>query len=203
MYLAWRSLRLRLLYPVLAAAFLLGAAWLFRINNQLSVAESALATRLATMCALLLGAGGLAEGLLARRRPWPWLRSLPSTSRRRVLEDVIVLGVPALPTLLLAGALDLRAAAIGFACLPLLTTIAVLSLRTAGGRVFGAIGVLFWAGAAVVACIAVWPWMSIVALVLTPGMVALAARSDRRRLVTGWEPLHHDAAGDSLSETSR
>lgn len=201
--LSWRALGRRVLYPSIATLFLLSAAWLFRTNNDLSVSQAAVSTRLAMMTSLWLGLQILAEASLVLRRPWPWARSLPSTSRRRALEDLAVLGLPVVPVLLLTALLDPRSAVVGLASLPLLTGFAVLALRHAPGRLLGAIWMFSLSGGIVVAACVAWPMAALVALALTPAFVSVAARADRKNLVTGWEPLHHDAAGDSLSEVSR
>jgi len=182
---------------------LLGAAWLFRANNDVPDSQSAFVVRLALLGSLWLGLLILAEALLARRRPWPWRRSLPDTSTRRCIEDGIVLGVPALPAIVLAALLDRGSAVVGLGALPLLAAIGVWALRLAPGRILGVVGPFSWTAGLVVAACALRPAAALLALPLAPLLIRLAARVDRAQVVTGWEPLHHDAAGDSMNEVSR
>lgn len=202
--LSWRALGWRVISPTITGVFLLGAAWLFRANNDVPASQSALVTRLALLSALWLGLQILAESLFVRRRPWPWHRSLPSTSMRRAIDDAIVLGIPALPVVVLAALIERGSAAAGLGTLPLLAAVNVWALRLAPGRVLGVIGPGSWIGGLlVIAACTLWPLASIFALALVPLAILLAARVDRMQIVTAWEPLHHDAAGDSMSEVSR
>lgn len=201
--LAWRALGRRWVWPTAVGACLLGAAWLFRANNDVPDSQSAFVVRLALLGSLWLGLLILAEALLARRRPWPWRRSLPDTSTRRCIEDGIVLGVPALPAIVLAALLDRGSAVVGLGALPLLAAIGVWALRLAPGRILGVVGPFSWTAGLVVAACALRPAAALLALPLAPLLIRLAARVDRAQVVTGWEPLHHDAAGDSMNEVSR
>jgi hypothetical protein len=202
--LSWRALGWRSISPTIIGAFLLGAAWLFRANNDVPGSQSALVTRLALLSALWLGLQMLSEALFVRRRPWPWHRSLPTTSTRRAIDDAVALGIPALPVVVLAVLLDRGSAVVGLSALPLLAAITVWALRLAPGRILGVIGPESWIGGGlVIGVCTVWPTASIVALLLAPLAIRLAAQVDRNRIVTAWEPLHHDAAGDSMSEVAR
>ena len=200
---ALRALGLRSLQPLALGVAFLGAAWLFRVNNGLSVADSSLAARLATTSAILLGQVGVAEALLARRRPWPWLRSLPISSRRRVLEDAVAIALPVLPTLFLAALLDRLTALIGLATLPFFSLLAVFAIRRAHGKLFGVGAQLLGIGSVSVALLTIHPATALLAIALAPVVLFLAARSDRAWIVTGWDPLHHDSIGDSMGEVTR
>ena len=52
-------------------------AWLFLHNNRLDPAHEAGAVRLAGVSAGVIAMAVLADGLVKRRPPWPWIRSLP------------------------------------------------------------------------------------------------------------------------------
>ncbi|MEZ4649362.1 MAG: hypothetical protein R3E97_11400 [Candidatus Eisenbacteria bacterium] len=201
--LSFRALGSHALYPILIGGLLLGAAWLYRVNNGFARPEAALATRLALLSAFLLGNLVLAERLLERRRRWPWARSLPISSRRRVQEDATVFAVPHLPALLLATALDPVVGLVGVASLPAVSLLSAGALRRTRGRLTGASGVLFWSLAPFVAFGSAWPWMAAVALASTPWALTHATRAEQRWIATAWDPLHHDTAGDSLSEVYR
>src|SRR5690606_21773083 len=154
--LAWRALGRRWVWPTAVGACLLGAAWLFRANNDVPDSQSAFVVRLALLGSLWLGLLILAEALLARRRPWPWRRSLPDTSTRRCIEDGIVLGVPALPAIVLAA---------------LLAAIGVWALSLAPGRILGVVGPFSWTAGLVVAACALRPAAALLALPLAPLLI--------------------------------
>ena len=201
--LSLRALGPHAFYPVFIGGLLLGAAWLYRVNNGLARPDAALATRLALLSAFLLGNLVTAERLLERRRPWPWARSLPMSSRRRVLDDATVFGVLHLPALALATSFDPFVGLVGVAVLPTTSLLSAGAIRRARGRLTGASGVLFWSLAPFVALCSVFPWTATLVLLFTPLALSLAARAERRWIATAWDPLHHDAAGDSLSEVYR
>jgi hypothetical protein len=202
--LSWRALGWRPISPTITGVLLLAAAWLFRTNNDVPASQSALVTRLALLSAIWLGLQTLSEALFVRRRPWPWHRSLPTTSTRRAIDDALVLGIPALPVVVCAVLLDPGSAVVGLSALPLLAAITVWALRLAPGRVLGVVGPDSWIGGGlVIVTCTLWPMASIAALSLAPLVIRLAARVDRSQIVTVWEPLHHDAAGDSMSEVAR
>ncbi|MCA9729128.1 MAG: hypothetical protein KC729_15670 [Candidatus Eisenbacteria bacterium] len=200
---ARRALGIRAFSSLPLTGLLLGVAWLFRTNNDLTREQAAGATRLCMMSAILLSQVVTAEALLTRRRPWPWLRSLPGSSRQRVGEDLAMLGIPALAAVLGACLLDPVAALTGLCASPLLVVLAGLTLRHARGRTSGVVGLLMGAGAVLVAIVTRWPASAFVMLLSTVPLFLLTARSDRRLVVTAWDPLHNDAAGDSLSEVYR
>ncbi|MGE0554718.1 MAG: hypothetical protein AB7R55_14920 [Gemmatimonadales bacterium] len=201
--LVWRALGWRLLAPTLAAVPLLGAALAYRMNNELTAREAGFGTRLALLATLACGIAMLGDALVARRRPWPWARSLPWSAARRVLDDALVLGVAALPPILLANLLDWRVALVGLAALPLLLLIALGALPGARGRLLGVSGMLSWRSGLVVGGLAFAPWLALAAAGLAPLAFRIAARAERRAVVTGWEPLHHAAAGDSELGSAR
>jgi hypothetical protein len=201
--LTWRALRFRMLGSLVPAALLLWAAWLYRVNNGLSVAQAGFVTRLATLGSLVLGLAALGDGLVVRRRPWSWARSLPATAAGRVVEDALAISAPAVATLAVATWLDWRAGALGLASLPTLALLAAGAVRRAGGKLYRASGQVLWSGGTLVALVAVWPIAAALALAVSPALVALAARAEKRLVVTGWEPLHHGAEGDPLSGATR
>ena len=127
-----------------------------------------------------------------------------TTGARRAIDDALVLGIPALPVVVCAVLLDPGSAVVGLSALPLLAAITVWALRLAPGRVLGVVGPDSWIGGGlVIVTCTLWPMASIAALSLAPLVIRLAARVDRSQIVTVWEPLHHDAAGDSMSEVAR
>jgi hypothetical protein len=198
-----RALGLRLVGPVTVAVVAVGFAWAYRVNNGFTVARAAFGTRVTVLVGIVLAAGLVADALLVRRRPWPWLRSLPTTARERVIEDGVVVAIPGLIAWALTVRLDWRTAGVVAAVLPTVALLAVTALRWSSGKLLRATGTLFWLAAPLVASVAIWPATAMGWLALAPASLWLAARADRRLVVTGWEPLHHAAAGDSLAGSAR
>jgi len=200
---ALRALGVRVIGPLVVAMLGVAAGWAYRVNNGLSVAEAGFGVRLALLVSLGVSTGLMADALLVRRRVWPWLRSLPTTARERVLEDASVLGLPGALALVPAAGVDWRAALAGAATVPLVALAAVIAHRRAGGKLLGITGSLPWFSVPVAVIVAIWPLSALAALAGAPGMLALAARADRREIVTGWQPLHHAVAGDSMAGSDR
>ncbi len=200
---AWRALGSRMIPATVAPLMLCGAAYLYRVNNHLTVAESAGVTRLAVSMALVVTLAAMADLLVVRRPPWPWARSLPAGSRARVLDDVITMAVPAVPTLLVALGLDRRALLVGLVGLPVLALLAAGAIRRAPGRISRASGEFLITGSAVAVGVTIWPVAALAGLAAIPVLWWHAARADRRLVVTRWQSLHHQAGGDSLAGDAR
>lgn len=198
-----RALGPRIVGPIVVALFGVLAGWAYRANNGFSAAEAAFGVRLALGSALGISTVLMADALLVRRRVWPWLRSLPTTARGRVVEDALLVALPGLAAIALAIRVDWHAAAIGLAMLPVLAVAAVATLRRAGGRLLGVTGSLLWVVVPATIVVAQWPLMAVAALAAVPVALGAAVRADRRLIVTGWQPLHHAAAGDSLAGSDR
>ena len=100
------SLALRVAAPALPTALLLAAVplaagyALVRNNPDLPPHLGARGARLAGAMAVAVVVARAADRLALLRPPWPWVRSLPWTARRRVLADVLVLGVLVAPCVL-------------------------------------------------------------------------------------------------------
>ena len=200
---AWRTLGPRLLTTTFLPLVGCGAAYLYRINNGLTVAEAGGVTRLAIEMALVLTLAGMADLLVTRRPSWPWARSLPVGSRARVGDDLITIGLPAAPTLLAALGLDWRAFVIGLATAPVLGLLAVGAMRRAPGRLSRASGEFLVTGSIVALLVTLWPVLTLGGLGAVPLLWWHAARADRRLVVTQWQSLHHHAEGDSLAGDAR
>ena len=160
-------------------------------------------TRAVIVIALVITFAGLADLLVLRRPPWPWVRSLPVGARIRVLDDVIALAVPAAPTLVFALALDWQALSVGVATLPALALLAVGAMRRAGGRLSRASGEYLITRSSLALAVAWRPALALVAVGSVPLLWWHAAQADRRLVVTQWQVLHHQAGGDSLAGDAR
>ena len=121
----------------------------------------------------------------------------------RALDDAIAIGAPSVIIALAAGIVDARTVLVALAVLPPLSALAAWLLHGARRRLTRVSGAMILIGAALGTVVAFWPWLTVVALAATPLLLRAAARRDRREIVTGWNELHHDAAGDSLAWSAR
>ena len=195
---AWRAMRFQGIaatatLPVIIASF----AYFITANNpELASTTASNVVRVCGVIATGLFASGLANALLTSRQPWPWARSLPWSSRRRVFADTVVLGIPLCVIPLGLSAVNLTQALVVAALLPLAATSGAAAMRSAGNRQTGAAGeclvVMFVFGVA----ISIWPTVCLLALVAAPLFLSLGARRDRNHVATRWIELHHAAAGD-------
>lgn len=162
---------------------------------------------LGTGIGLVSFSGIVTSAMLARRPPWPWIRSLPWSAGERVAVDVIVLGSPTIAfaiaaacvlawrTGTIAGAAVTGAAtlALSAAC----TAEGVGALRVGAGRHTGAAGEIVIVGAAATAAVASNPWLTAGVLALVPALVLLAIRRERRAAgAVRWDELRHGVEGD-------
>jgi len=187
-------------FEALAVSLLpIGAMVLFLVNNDLTGRASSGAVRFGGGVAVVLMLSGLAEHLAVRRPVWPWERSLPAGSGRRITEDALILGAACLVPLAFAFVLDPLAALTVAAALPLLALRAAGSIRRAPGRRTGAAGEVLAEGLLLAAFVALLPWLALLALAMVPLAFRLAAARERRRKVSHWDETHHRTAGDPLS----
>lgn len=194
----WRALGSRLFGAWALGLLPVGAAFAFTVNNALAPEHVRLAARLGAGMAATLALAQVGEALAARRPAWPWSRSLPWSAARRTGADALLLGLHALPLVLLAARID-PAALIFLAALPLLATRAAGAMRRAPERRTGAAGEILWEGALLSALVALLPWTALPALAGTFWAARAAAERERRQKVSRWLELHHLAAGDPQS----
>jgi hypothetical protein len=190
----WRWLTL-LMVP--AATILAG--WFFLTNNQPSDWQADCAVRLVGGVGTVVLLSFMAEQLLTRRPPWPWVRSLPWTATARIAADAAMFGVTA--GLVTVAAASLRAAALLplAAALPYLALRAATAVRTGATRAGGAAGSLLAEGFLMTVLIALYPWSALLPVALVPLGLKLAAHAEQRQLVGHWQELVYLSAGDPLS----
>ena len=199
----WRAVGWRILGPLPLGVLSLAAAWFYTRNNHLVSPDVGFVARLWSTIGLTLYIGGVADIIVARRPSWPWIRSLPWSSTARAIDDAIAIGAPALIIVAGTTVVDARTVLVAVAVLPPLTAVAVALLPGARRRLTRVSGPLILMGIALGTAVAFQPLAAAVALVATPFVIRIAARRDRREIVTGWKELHHDAAGDSLAWSTR
>jgi hypothetical protein len=199
----WRAMGLRLLLPLPISMLALAAAWFYSRNNELSPTDTGFVARLWASIAIALYLGAVGDIVASRKPTWPWLRSLPWSSTDRVIDDAIAIGVPGLGIALASAVVDLRTVVFALASLVPLAVLAAGLIRGARRRLTRVSGPLVVVGIVLGTAGAFYPWIAGVALASTPLLVRLAARRDRREIVTGWKELYHDAAGDTLAWSAR
>jgi len=199
----WRALGWRLLAPAPMPAVALAAAWFYSRNNELGIADTGFVARLWGVIAVALYLGAVGDTVVSRRPSWPWIRSLPWSSRDRVIDDAIAIGAPAVVVGLAGAVVDVRTVVIALASIPPLAALAVWLLHGARRRLTRVSGPMIIIGGSVATALAFWPWAIVPVLAATPLLIRIAAHRNRREIVTGWKELHHDAAGDSLAWSSR
>lgn len=193
-----RAVGWRVVPGYLAGAIPVAATVLFVANNGLDGEFS----RGAYRCGFALGITAflaVVSGILAVRRPvWPWVRSLPWSSRRRIWEDAMLLAIGSLPVLLPCFLLDRQAAGALLLLLPALTFRAAGSMRSVRERRLG-IGRFGPEGCLAAAILGLVPWVHWVAPLAAVAALEAARRAEMNQKVTRWLEFHYVAAGDSQS----
>ncbi len=194
--------------PSLSGALAVGgfpllAGFAFLTNNDLEITGRQLGSVLAGGFSVAVVVATLAEALRRYRPPWPWLRSLPVSSYRRVAVDAAWLLLWCLPTLVVSYRLE-RVAVVPVAALALAASaFGAMAVRCRPGQFFGSSGeVLLWNGL-LTAFSALLPGPgTLFALLLTPLFLAAGAARERRFAVGIWRPSQHHSVGDSLDVVS-
>lgn len=182
-----------LILPALFVAF--GYAIVLH-NPDLDRATAMRTVRVTGMLALTSFAGALATSIVRMRPAWAWVRSLPWSARQRVTGDAVLIGVALCGLGLALLPLDPRSAAATLLLTAPLAAGAAAATRIGARRQTSAAGEIVLLAVLVGTPVVFWPWASALGLVLTPVLFAAAVRRERRLVVTRWEELHHDAAGD-------
>lgn len=196
----WRGVGLRralgcTIIPLLICAY---AYFIVTNNVDLTSAESHSVVRWSGGIALAVLAASLANVVLISRQPWPWVRSLPWSSSRRVLVDAGLLAacLVVVPVVLLP--LSISSAVAVAAVVPLASLLGASAIRAGGGRQSGAAGETLALAIAAAVAVAIWPMLAILALAAAPLAFGQAVRRERRSAITRWLELHHDARSDPL-----
>jgi len=200
---SWRAVGLRAVPALAPALLVLGFAALFLANNPVTPAVASGAVRFGGLLAVAILMSGIAAELSVRRPVWPWARSLPWSSSRRVAADALFLALPALPLVAVAAALDPRAAIAVLLATPLLALRAASALRRAQRLRIGALGVVLIEGFVVAGLAGLVPWGGLLFAAAAPLALRAAARAERELPVSRWIAIHHAAAGDSLSWSAK
>jgi hypothetical protein len=195
----WRALRLRSLVPYLLSLPFLAAPLLFIANNNPAPLLAEKMIRFGGGLGLSLFCSVFANMLASRRPPWPWIRSLPWSSKTRIVWDTSYIGLHTLPLVILVGAINLKSMFPLALSLPLFAAYSAYSIRQASESVMGASGRIVLLGVFASFLLCLIPWSSLFFLAFTPLVFNLTAKAEKHQKVSRWLELHHLAAGDSLS----
>ena len=196
---SYRAMRLEGVAAAAALPIILGSYAHFIARNNPGIATSTVATvtRVAGALAVTAFTATQANLVLRSRQPWPWARSLPWSSARRVAVDAVILGAPMVIVPL--GLLEVNAvSALTVAALvPFGAATGAMALRSGARRQTGAAGetTIFMLTAGV--AIALSAWLALLVLAAVPIVLRAAARRERDA-ATRWSELHHDASGDPI-----
>jgi hypothetical protein len=195
---SWRAMRPAGIAAAGALPAIIASYAYFIIGNNPELRRSTAETvvRVCGTLGVSLFAATLANAMLTNRQPWPWSRSLPWSSKQRVLADSFVLGIPLviIPVGLLA--VSVAQAAVVAALVPLAAVSGAAASRRGSDRQTGAAGETLLVTLAAAAALSMWPLASVVVLAATPLFVRIGARRDRDAVASRWSELHHEGAGD-------
>lgn len=195
----WRALRMRPLALYLVCLPFLGASRLFISNNNPAPALAESIVRLGGGLSLTLFCSLFASMMASRRPPWPWIRSLPWSSRSKVLWDFSFIASQTMPIIILVGIMNLRSMLLLLLSLPLIAAYSAFAIRQAPVSMMGAWGKILLYGTFGSLLFCLLPWSSVCFLALTPLGLYSGTKAEKHQKVSRWLELHHLAAGDSLS----
>ncbi|OGD18355.1 MAG: hypothetical protein A2Y69_13010 [Candidatus Aminicenantes bacterium RBG_13_59_9] len=200
---ALRSLRFRLILLYLISISVLAASIPFLKNNRFSPAVASAALRTVSSLSLAAFFAFLSHFLGSRRPVWPWARSLPWSSRRKILQDSAFQFLLASPLFIVVGQKD-PASGLAVACFSLFLAFrAAAAMREAGDSRLGPFGRVLGEGMILGLCLGLVSWSWVLILISTPVAVILAEKADRAQKAGRWEERHHLSAGDSQSWSDR
>jgi hypothetical protein len=195
----FRALRLRILFPYLPALSVLGLTALFLSNNTLTPHQIFRGVIFGGTLSMGMFCAFVANGLAVRRPPWPWSRSLPWSSKQRIVTDASLIGLSAIPILILVALIEVQAIWPVCVCVIPLAFFASLTVRRAFEYQLGAVWQILIVGVAASLLVCLIPSISFLFLGLTPLVVKYAVAAEKQQKVSRWLEIHHLAAGDSLS----
>jgi hypothetical protein len=181
----------------LLACAALGGAWLFLRNNSLNPWEQTVGARVGGGLAIIAVLVPVAAELRSTRPPWPWLRSLPGSSRQRLLLDAGFLTLLSLPVLLAVLALA------PWAVPPLLGATLFQTIRLAAAlrderdtitRLSPEATAEVWV---LQLAVAAWPWTAWLLATGTWWATRQGTRSERRMKVSRWRERHTVASAET------
>ncbi len=187
----------------LPAGAVVGLTALFLNNNVLAepLREAAMRAGGALSAAVFLAF--TAGFLVAVRAPWPWSRSWPRSARHRIISDALFLGIPALALCVPLQWIGWPAVWGAASYLPAGAARAAGAVNAPRESRSKILGTLLLEGGLAAVVYGLWTEAGVALLFLAPLLVEMAARQEQTLKVTAWDEMHHDAAGDPGSWSSR
>lgn len=201
--LTWRAIPLRPLIPYLFSLIILGMTQLFLVNNHPSPQLAERVVRFGGALSMVVFCSIFANMLASHRPPWPWVRSLPWSSKSRIIWDSSLISFPLLSLFALVSLMNLKSVLPLAASLPILSVYSSYSIRHAPESLAGSSGKVLLYGSIGALLLYLIPWFSLFFLAMTPVVLKEAIKAEKRQKVSRWLELHHLAAGDSLSWSER
>lgn len=195
----WRAVGLRIFLAWLPAVIFIAAGFFFVRNNSPSPDTE---RRFFSACICLGMAAGLAIGariLALRRPPWPWERSFPVSSSKKIIYDGFLLGICGFPSLLTGTLINFKSVWPVAVVFPFFCLFAAWAVRTGVSRKTGALGPVMHAGLPVSLLMALLPMASMLFILGIPVVLKAAGRAEKQQKVSRWMERHYLAAGDSMS----
>ncbi len=178
----------------------------FVLNNEMPRVYALLGLRLGMGLGIAFCVLTVASALAENRPPWPWSRSLPVASARRVALDAAFLALTAAPLLLTSLLAPRLAPALLATGLPLLLAVSIRgagAVASAGADRSRGLGVFAGEGASLSALTALAPPSAAALVVALPWLWRRAAARDRRAPVTRFQELQQRASGDPMTWSSQ
>lgn len=194
-----RVLKLGLIAGYLPALISLGAAALFIANNPLGSDSASRAAIFGAVLAQGLFMAEITRRLLLKSPPWAWARSLPRSSRKRVLTDAGLFALFASLLLPLSARAGFGVLLTAACCLPWLCFRAVAGLRTASANRWSVRARSGTESLLTALALALEPRAVYLLLGAAPFAYLFAAAKDREQKVSLWNELHQLADGDTPS----
>ncbi|MCX6566714.1 MAG: hypothetical protein NTW38_09915, partial [Candidatus Aminicenantes bacterium] len=187
----------------LPAGAVVGSTALFLKNNVLSESLQEAAMRAGGALSVAVFLAFTAGFLVANRAPWPWSRSWPRSARHRIISDALFLGIPALALCIPLQWIGWPAVLGAASYLPAGAARAAGAVNAPRETRSKILGTLLLEGSLAAAAYGLWANAGVAILFLTPLLIEIAARQEKTLKVTAWDEMHHDAAGDPGSWSSR
>jgi hypothetical protein len=198
-FIAWRALGMRIVWPYFLALAVLGLTRVFLLNNDPGPLLTDRIFLFGGAVGSVILSAFVSHGLTVRRPPWPWSRSLPWTSRKRILIDSGFLGLFISPLFFLIGVMNFRIVWPLLLSLPALLVYSSLAIRQAQNCRTGAYGKISAYGIIGSLILCLIPWICPIFFVLFFILMKYAVYLERSFKVSRWLERHHLAAGDTLS----
>lgn len=198
-FIGLRAVKWRVGFPYIFSLIVLGLTQVFVLNNDLSPILTGKIHLFGGACSTVVFCAFFAHVLAVRRPPWPWARSLPRSSRWRILMDAGFLGFLIFPLVLMVFVVEKKTIFPLLLSLPILCLLSSWSISRTFELRTGAYGTILIFGSIAAFLLCLFPLISIVYFVFSPILLKIAVKQERILKVSVWLERHHLAAGDSLS----